>query len=391
MKDILIIYPSMMKGGSTTSLLSILRLLDPNEYNVDILFFNELGPLHDELPTYVNVLPFACKYDSRKKIRYRKLLSLRSNLTYLRGKLASAKSGQAITGQQLIQHDTVRLCRKVEKKYDIAISFLELWSMYYLVDNVKAKKKIAWIHFDYVAAKFRGKYDRKAFSNIDNIVFVSDECLKKFQQAVPQFASKAICIENILISDTIRAKAMQSVDFEIEKDRLNLVTTCRISFYHKGIDRALNALIRLKSQGALNGIRWYIIGDGQDFDQLSLIIEKEALQDVVIPLGYKANPFPYMAKCDVFFLPSRFEGKPMAVTEAMMLGLVPVVTNYASAEGQVENNVDGLILDNTDEAVYYGIKEMINNPSKVMDMKRVVESRDYSNSFEMERVLQLFN
>ena len=53
--------------------------------------------------------------------------------------------------------------------------------------------------------------------------------------------------------------------------------------------------------------------------------------------------------------------------------------------------MDGLILDNTDEAVYYGIKEMINNPSKVMDMKRVVESRDYSNSFEMERVLQLFN
>ena len=81
----------------------------------------------------------------------------------------------------------------------------------------------------------------------------------------------------------------------------------------------------------------------------------------------------------------------MAVTVAMMLGLVPVVTNYASAEGQVENNVDGLILDNTDEAVYYGIKEMINKPRKVMDMKRVVESRDYSNSFEMERVLQLFN
>ena len=43
MKDILIIYPSMMKGGSTTSLLSILRLLDQNEYNVDILFLMNWG------------------------------------------------------------------------------------------------------------------------------------------------------------------------------------------------------------------------------------------------------------------------------------------------------------------------------------------------------------
>ena len=66
-KELLFIYPYMMIGGSTTSLLSVLNSIDYNCYNVDILFYEKTGELIDYLPSQVRILPYACKYTSTKK------------------------------------------------------------------------------------------------------------------------------------------------------------------------------------------------------------------------------------------------------------------------------------------------------------------------------------
>ena len=59
-------------------------------------------------------------------------------------------------------------------------------------------------------------------------------------------------------------------------------------------------------------------------------------------IGLRENPIPYMAKADALLLPSRNEGKPMVVTESFIMGLVPIVTEYSSANEQIENGFDGL-------------------------------------------------
>ena len=64
----------------------------------------------------------------------------------------------------------------------------------------------------------------------------------------------------------------------------------------------------------------------------------------VIMLGKKSNPYPYICRCDLYVQPSRYEGKCVSVKEAQMLGKPVVITNYATANSQVENGVDGKIV-----------------------------------------------
>ena len=52
-----------------------------------------------------------------------------------------------------MQRDIVKFAVRNPVHYDVAISFLELWSLYYLVDKVNAEKKISWIHVDYKDCK----------------------------------------------------------------------------------------------------------------------------------------------------------------------------------------------------------------------------------------------
>ena len=139
---------------------------------------------------------------------------------------------------------------------------------------------------------------------------------------------------------------------DLDPDSMNLVTVCRVAFVSKGLDRGVQAFIRLKRENRLKGLRWYIIGDGPDLPALKEMIRENGLEREIIPLGQQLNPYRMEKQMDVFFLPSRYEGKPMAVTEAQMLGLVPVLSNYSSAKSQVRHRIDGIIMENNDQAPY---------------------------------------
>lgn len=385
-KNILFIYPHLMIGGSTTSLLSVLNLIDYNKYNVDILFYDEVGVLEKVLPKEVNILPVALQ--NKNKLRKKKLKSVRSICNIVSSRIASLKTHKQITALQFTARDTVRYCRILDKEYDVAISYLELWPMYYLADKVKAKKKISWIHLDYIEAGFTPKYDLETFRKLDKIVLVSQKCLQSFQKAVPKMKNKSICIENILSKKTIDKYNEEEIKFE-PKEELNIITVCRIVFYHKGLDRAVNAFKKLKDEGILDKVHWYIIGNGQDYNNLKDLIEKYNLKNYITLLGEINNPVPYVKKCDVFLLPSRYEGKPMAVTEAQMCGVVPIVTEYSSAVEQIENGKDGLIFKNDTDSLYKGLKNVFQKREIINKMKLNVKNKDFSNVLEMEEVNRL--
>ena len=116
---------------------------------------------------------------------------------------------------------------------------------------------------------------------------------------------------------------------------------------------------------------------------LEEISRKEGLDKHVYPIGLKENPIPYLKACDIFLLPSRHEGKPMAVTEGFIMGLVPVVTEYTSAKEQIRNGVDGLVFDNNDEALYCGLKRLLENPGIINELKKNVTATDYGNEKEI--------
>lgn len=383
-KKILIIYPEMIIGGTTTSLLSLLGALDRNKYEVDLQMQYAPGIFANLIPSYVHILPLAMPLP-HGFYKWIKVFSLKSLYYYLKSKWRGGASAS-----QYMENDIVKFCRKNPKEYDVAISFMERWSLYYLVKKTCAKKKISWIHVDYGAAKMFIDIDMPFFMRVDKVVLVSEKCLQNFKSIAPEIAKKSLMIENLLSSEVVKQRAGVSVPRNVAKlfdeveGKVKMVSVCRISFPHKGLDRGIKALARLKKQGEIENLIWFIIGDGPDLNNLKAMVDKFGLNNYVRVLGAYNNPLNIEAKCDIFFLPSRYEGKPMAVTEAQMLGLVPIVSNYASASEQVRNLYDGLIMENSDDGIYDGLDYMLHHLEDVLGKyKANVANTDYSNLREL--------
>lgn len=385
MKNILIVYIGMVIGGSTTSLLSILNNLDYEKYHVDLLLSDHRGELFEKIPPKVNIL--APALPNIRLIRLKKCFSPKCVLNFVKSRYLVMKHRNFWVSQQITAYDTAQLTRKISKQYDIAISFLELWPAYYVADFVEAEKKIGWLHVDYKETGFVPHLDLKRFEKFDKIVTVSETCRDNLASSFPSIKNKIICIENILSAAVIKELSEQPVkDFVTDSSKLNISTVCRIDFEHKGLDRGVEVFGRLNKENMLNDIRWYVIGDGQDFFKLKHLIKLHKLEHVIFLLGKKLNPYAYIKETDLFFLPSRREGKPMAVTEALMLGIPPVVARYASANEQIKDGTDGLVFNNDEDSIYEGLKKLILDRTTIRVLKANINRTAYSTTEEMQKI-----
>ncbi len=389
MKNVLISYPAMMLGGSTTSLLSILNRLDTSLYRTDLILDRTQGPWMPYIPESIRVLPQAYTTAAGGKLLLKKIFNPRYMFYFIVSKCMDLRDKSSRRGVQYFESSGVDFFRSLDEEYDVAVAFLEGKQCKYVAKHVKARRKVAWIHIDYGASGFDPKYDLDAMSQFDRIVLVSDKCKESFDRAFPTLTDRTCVIENILSADHLRKLAMAEEGCAVDGAKLNLVTTCRIAFNSKGLDRAVDAMAQLKREGLLDRVHWYIIGDGADRGALERLIAENGLGEHITLLGMQTNPYCYLKNMTLFFLPSRWEGKPMAVTEAFMLGLPALVTEYASAREQVRDKVDGVIVSNDTEGIYEGLRYVIEHPEEVAKWKVNVEGTDYSNEEEMKKVIDV--
>lgn len=383
----LFVYPELMLGGSTTSLISLLKSIDYNHFEVDLVLYRNRGEYFNDLPIQVNVLPEVSSFTSSFFSNCRKLFYFIVSGIVLKAIFAELfyKKKIGFNSQIMCQFQS-RHSRKIEKTYDIAIGYLELWADYYTLEKVMAQKKLIWIHSDYLKTGFIPLLDYKRFKKADQIVCVSESCLVSFNKVFSNLSHKVVVIENILSADYVKQRATEAIDFNSDIENFNgikFVTVCRLTMHTKGLDRSIAAAKKLKAEG--HHFRWFIIGDGEDYKLLEDLIQEENLEDTFFLIGKKINPYPYIQKCDVYVMSSRREGKPMSVTEAQILGLPIIVTNYSSAKEQVLHGEDGIIVDNTDEAIFGGMKEILDNPSLIRKFKENVLKKEINNAALIEQ------
>lgn len=382
-KRLLVVFSHNHIGGAMTALMNFVNSLDPRRYQVDLLFYELRGPVEGIRPE-VRVLPPA---------RENRLCPARFlDPVYLAGYLGArylirAKHNELLAWQ-LFSRRSCRYARRLNQKYDAALAFELGWPFYYTMRYVQADKKLVWHHNDYHAIGYRFEWDKKYFDRADGLVFVSRECRKKFAALHPAYRSRCFFMPNILTREQVEARARAyrpRLPFELARPGLNLVTVARIYFATKGLDRVLDILVRLREEGLLERVRWLVVGKGDDLPRFRQMIADRGLERVVYPVGAMENPLPYLPLFDAFLLPSRNEGRPVAVTEAQILGLPPVVTRYASAAEQVEDGVDGFILENQDQALYQGLRDLVLHPEKLARAREALRRRSYSNQEEIAR------
>lgn len=386
-KKLLFVTNGMVIGGSTTSLLSILNQLDYSKYDVDLALYLKTGEWLDKIPKSVSNVFEIRKYADKKEEYIHRLLSPKYMYHFCVSKIIDHRDKVGMHGAQYLEYKDAEFLNKIDQEYDVAIAFLEGFSCKYVARYITAKKKIAWIHVNYIDSKFNPKYDAESMKAFEKVVLVSEDSKNAFDNSFPKLSGRSVVIENILSDNFVTTLSKEKCDLAIQNNTINLVTTCRISFSHKGLDRALKMMDLIQKSGKLpSNFRWYIIGDGPDMPLLREMINVYQLDEYVVLLGAQSNPFPYMRNMSMLFLPSIYEGKPMAVTEAFMMGLPALVTEYSSAREQVRDGVDGIIVENSEQGVYEGLLKIIEHPEIIEDLKKNVLQTDYSNAEEMKKI-----
>lgn len=313
-------------------------------------------------------------------------------LSRLAGKTAAAAyvkrnriDGDSGVGLEYSHKYTKKHMPALAGDYDLAVSFLT--PHYFVSEKVNAKKKIAWIHTDYKKLAVDRASEEKMWGAYDYIASISDECTKSFLSVFPSLSSKIVRIDNILMPELIKEQTKQDVSSEMPRDgSVRLLSAGRFT-YAKNFDSVPDICRRMTESG-LN-VRWYLIGFGGDEEKIKEQISLCGMQERVIILGKKENPYPYMASCDIYVQPSRYEGNCVSVREAQALGKAVVITAYPTSAGQLENGFDGSVIPLENERAAEALGKIIRDGALRERLEKNTAAKNYSNSSEIEKLYRL--
>lgn len=395
MKKILISSFSMGIGGVERSLINMLENFDYDNYDLDLMLYRHEGEFMEFIPSKVNLLNEIDGYSDfgvpiKNLIQKGKisLASARIRAKFVSTVIKKVKHIEDISyyQDQLSKKFSQPYLSRLDKEYDVAISYV--WPHDFIANKVKANKKIAWIHTDYSTIEIDRKYDLEIWNKFNYIISISEECTNSFLKVYPTLKDKIIYMENITSPEFIKKMAEDKIEEEIINDNAyKLVTVARLS-PPKGIDNAVRAMKVLKDRG-LENIKWYVIGYGPEEEKIKMLIDDLDLKEQFILLGKKTNPYPYIKHCDLYVQPSRYEGKAVTITEAQILQKPILVTNYPTAKSQITNNVDGMITELSINGIADGIEQMINNKELTERLIKNTGEKNYSNSYELDKLYNL--
>lgn len=379
-------------GGAEKALLGLLGNFDYSEYNVDLFLYHHEGELMKFIPKEVNILPENKSYASLAKpvSQVVKNKAFGTLIGRYRGKNAATeyivrnhiKDGSYVYIDYSHRFTKPFMPKISDKEYDLVISFLT--PHYFAAEKTKGKKKIAWIHTDYSHIEIDVVSELDMWSAYDYIVSISEKVTEGFLQKFPSLADRIVLIENMHPAELIKAQADEA-DVSEEMPDDGYIKFLSVGRYcdAKNFDNVPDICSRLEN------VKWYIIGFGPDEELIKKKIAEAGMQDRVILLGKKANPYPYFKACDFYIQPSRYEGNAVTVNEALILGKKVAITNYATAESQIDNGINGVIVPLENEKCAEGLKAFIKDKELQKRIEENIKNSDFSNSDGFKKIVEI--
>lgn len=394
-KKLLIVSHALVLGGAERALLGLLESLDPEIWDTDLFLMRHEGELMDMIPDHIRLLPAIPAYTVLARPMKDTLREGHFLLTGARlaGKLAAKRYArkhghtESIVGLEYSHKFTCSLMPKIqpEQEYDLAISFLT--PHYFVARKVRAKKKIAWIHTDYTQVQLNVESETAMWSAYDHIASISDAVTESFLKVFPSMEDRIVLIENILPEKLIRRQAEEfDAAGEMPPEGTRLLSIGRFC-HQKNFDNVPDICARLLEQGL--DVTWYLIGFGDGEELIRQKIREAGVENRVIVLGKRDNPYPYIKACDVYIQPSRYEGKAVTVREAQMLGKSVIITNYATAPSQLEDGVDGVTVPLDNAGCADAIAALLREQQTLNRVAEACRGRDYADSKQAEILVSL--
>lgn len=384
MKKVLFVSKNMNFGGVEKSLLSILRRIPENKYDITLLLMQKDGELLNYIPKWIKVdeIPNISKQTKYKVIELMKKLKFISALRLIYNLLLSMYS-------KSIYKSYIRYAKTlpdIEEEFDLAISYYNptAFPVIYTMNNIKSKKKIMWIHSDVDTYKDIYEYE-DIYSKYDLIYNASKEGTSRFKNKFPGLIDKTETFYNLIDKKELDYLGGNGESFDDEFDGIRILTVGRLGI-EKGqnfIPKILNRLLQLGKN-----VKWYCIGDGDLRKELEREIKEYKLEDKLILLGSKSNPYGYIKDCDIYVQPSRNECYCTTVTEAKCFNRPMVITNVNGSKEQIKDNYNGLIVDIDEQSISEGIIKLIDNKEIREKFINNLSKENISTIYELDRLYE---
>ena len=274
------------------------------------------------------------------------------------------------------------------EEYDLAVAYLEGASTYFVAESVQAVKKAAFLHIDYGSAGYTKELDRGCYRVFDRIFAVSDEVQERFLDMYPQYRSKMYVFHNLVDQERIRTLAQAGEGFTDGFSGFRILTVGRLD-HQKAYDIAIRALAILKEAGLC--VRWYVLGEGSERKRLENLSKALKVNEDFILYGSVDNPYPYYRQCDLYVHATRFEGKSIAVQEALTLGCAVLASDCSGNREQLTDGVDGRFCELSPEGLASGIQKLLLDEALRKRLGKAAAQKTTVYAKDMDRLLELFH
>lgn len=248
-------------------------------------------------------------------------------------------------------------------------------------------RKVQMIHTDYVGwskalSRRKGiKYDAKIYPKYDCIAVVGKPNAERVKKCLPRIADKIVPFYNIL-------KTVERPNVErSESKNIRIVTLSRLEVGGaKCVDKMIRVAAKLKAAGV--EFDWTVYGDG-DREKLDQIVRELGVSDVFHMPGYSPRAQEELAKADLSVMLSDYEGLSNGIYESMMLGVPVFSTNVGGAEEQIQDGVNGWLVENDEETIFEKLKAVLSNCEAIKAARDALKDYSYDNDAALNEHLKI--
>lgn len=349
MKKILFFIPNLSVGGAEKVLVNLVNNMDKNKFDITVQTLFAGGVNEKFLKEHI-------------KLKHCFKRTFKGNSQIL--KIFNPKS--------LYKHF-------IKEHYDIVVSYLEGPTARIVSGCMdKSTRLVCWIHVQQenkedFAYSFRNYNEAvSCYNRFDRIICVSEYVKKDFLSLCP-YKKQIDVLYNTNETNQIIELSKEPLGFEWDTTAFKICVVGKLK-KNKGIQRLMNINKRLRDEGYK--VHFYFLGSGPMEDFVNTFSKEHNLQKKTTLLGYQTNPYVFVRNCDLFVCGSFAEGFSTAATESLIVS-TPVCTVDVSGMKELlgENNEYGIVTKNSEEALYKGIKELMDNPDLLAQYKEQAEIR----------------
>lgn len=370
-KKILIRIGSLRHGGAEKVLVTFLKNISPDKYEVDLLINLYSGIYIKEVPSWVNVY----------------YLLKGEMITTNRPQDIPVKVYRVLYQKMFLWFPSL-LYKFVlkNKQYDVELAAIHGMYREILSSPQKDSKKIIWVQNDIFNLKEYTTDVIRQFFKFDKILVISNKLQEEMHKLAQNETEKqsVIKIFNPIDKEDTLKKANIIIDDYPFDNNIPTFASVGTVYPQKGYDRLLEVHKRLLDEGLQHQL--LIIGDGYDLNTIQALLDQLKLQETAKMLGFKSNPYPYLKKADYYIMSSRHEGFPTIIAEALILNKPISATDISGIKDLLQDGKLGTITPNSEDGIYEGMKLFLTNRTLADQYKKQISGTDLP--FVLEKSIQ---